>query len=237
MNRIVKRALSVLCMCLVASVISGTMVNAAAATNLPDSFLIGDQNGIKVGVDGEYYIECVDVLPGDVFHKVLTIQNLDMDGATPESSIPFNLSMRMEPVSEIGPVKLLDITKLVLKLEGTTIYSGRVRGDDGINAILNALNLGQYKPGDQRTLDITLTVDGNINQADWKQDTYSEAQFRWIFYAWREKSEDGPKTGFLENYGVYLLPVGGMVTLSAVLFFLKTKKKRGEAQGQNATNP
>jgi len=234
MNRIMKRVLSVLCMCLLASVISGTMVNAAAATNLPDSFLIGDQNGVKVGDDGEYYIDCEDVLPGDVFHKVLTIQNLDLTGMTPESSIPFELTMRMEPVSEIGPVKLLDITQLVLKLDGTVIYSGRVRGDESINAIQNALYLGKYKPGDQRVLDITLTIDGNINQADWEEEAYSEAKFRWIFYAWREKSEDGPKTGFLENYGVYLLPIGGMATLSAVLFFLKTKKKHSEAQGQDA---
>lgn len=235
MDRIMKRALSVLCMCLVAIVISGSVVNAAAAANLPDSFLIGDQNGIKVGVDGKYYINCVDVLPGDVFHKVLTIQNLDMTGATPESSIPYKMTMRMEPVSETGPVKLLDITRLDLKLDGTTIYSGRVRGDEGVNAILNALSLGEYKPGDQRTLDITLTVDGNINQADWQIEAYSEAEFRWIFYAWREKLEIGPRTGILETYGVYLLPISGMVTLCAALFL--KKKKNGEKQGQNAENP
>ena len=237
MNRVIKRALSVLCVCLLASVISGTMVNAAAATNLPDSFLIGDQNGIKVSTNGEYYINCADVLPGDEFHKVLTIQNLDMNGVTPGSSIPYKLTMRMEPVSETGPVKLLDITRLVLKLDGTTIYSGRVRGDEGVNAVMNSLDLGEYKPGDQGKLDITLTVDGNVNQAEWNK-AYSEAKFRWIFYAWREKTEDdGPKTGLLENYGVYLLPIGGMVTLGAVLFFLKRKKNRGEAQGQNVVTP
>ena len=229
MNRNIKRALSVLCV--IATVISGAMVHAAAATNLPDGFLIGDQNGITVGVDGEYYINCEEVLPGDVFHKVLTIQNLDVTGAAPESSVPFNLTMRMEPVSETGPVKLLDITRLDLKLDGVVIYSGRVRGDEGVNAILNALFLGEYKPGDQRALDITLTVDGNVTQADWEQEAYSEAKFRWTFYAYRDKSEDGPKTGVLETYGAALLLIGAMAAFCAVLFFVKKKRgKEGERE-------
>ena len=216
-------------MCFMLIVISGTVTNAAAATNLPNSFLIGDQNGIQVRRDGEYYIEVNGVLPGQVIQKRLTIQNLDVDGAAKESAVPFNLAMRMEPVSETRPVALLDITRLELTLDGESIYSGRCRGDDGVNAILNTLRLGQYKPGDQRVLDIALTVDGDIDKELWNAGA-SEAKFAWIFYAWRETDAEPVETGGFGGIRSACLLLGGGALLWGTLLCLKKRKTLQEEQ-------
>jgi len=194
----------------------------AATTNLPNSFLIGDSDGARVGWDGVYYINAAGVVPGDVITKHLTIQNLDTTGTTPESTIPYTLTMRAEPLFSIGPVDLLDVVHLELKLDGQIIYSGRVRGDEGVNMIEAPLRLGEYRPGDQKVLDIKLTVG-----KDWEL-THEEsvAEFKWIFYAWREAPFEPPRTGIAE-YAVAGL-IGGTVLMWLVLVLKKKKKKDEE---------
>jgi len=192
----------------------------ATTTNLPDSFLIGDADGIRVGVDGVYYIHAVGVVPGDVFTKRLTIQNLDQGS---ESYLPYTLAMRAEPLFSNGPVDLLDVVDLELKLDGRVIYSGRVRGDEDVNMIENALPLGVYTPGDQKTLDIKLTVG-----TDWELTREkSVAEFKWLFYAWRETPKEPPNTG-LSEYGIFI--IFGGVALLWVFIILKKKKRRDEDQ-------
>jgi len=201
---------------------------APSETNLPNSFLIGDTDGIRVGVDGVYYIEALGVVPGDVFTKRLTIQNLDMTGNTPESSIPYTLTMRAEPLFHLGPIDLLDVVHLELKLDGRVIYSGRCRGDQDVNMIVNALSLGTYKPGDQRTLDIKLTVGTN-----WElQKEKSVAEFKWIFYAFRATPKEAPHTGIAE-YGAIGF-ICGMALLWLFLFLNKKKQQEREAAALEA---
>jgi len=180
MQHIKRIILSVL---LIAAVLSGTAVSAAA-TDLPPGVLIGDQNGIKVSADGSYFIDAEALQAGDVITKRLTILNTE-----PYS---YDVSMTAEPLSETGPLKLLDETHCTLTLDGTVIYDGRVRGDDGSNMIQNALKLGNYQTGQQRTLDITLTVNPEMKTYYW---TASEALFKWNFYAAQKEDSAAPKTG------------------------------------------
>jgi len=235
MHRMRKVVLSVLCMLALAIFPGMATVSAeplyfpgdeiaARTTGLPSSFLIGDSDGIRVGVDGVYFIEALGIVPGDVFTKRLTIQNLDMSvTAPPESEIPYTLAMRAEPLFNTGPVDLLDVIDLELKLEGQSIYTGRLRGDEGANMIENALNLGTFKPGDQRTLDIKLTVG-----TSWElSPEESEAQFKWLFYAFRETPKDTPKTG-VADYAVVGF-IGGATVLLWLFLFLKKKKQNREA--------
>lgn len=192
----------------------------ATTTNLPNSFLIGDSEGIRVGVDGVYYIHAVGVVPGDVFTKRLTIQNLDE--GTAESTIPYILAMRAEPLFHTGPVDLLDVVDLELKLDGMVIYNGCVRGDEDVNMIENALPLGVYNQGDQKTLDIKLTVG-----TDWQlTKEQSVAEFKWIFYAWRDTPKKPVRTG-LSEYGIFIV-LGAMALLWLFLILLKKKKRRDE---------
>jgi hypothetical protein len=179
-----KLILSAFVLCVAAAVFSGTA--AAAVANLPDGFLIGDQDGVRMDAGGYYYMDCQNLLPGQVIHKTLSIQNLPTGSRAPEDNTPFTLSMTAEPLESSGPVDLLD-TALVMELDGVTIYEGSVRGDGSPDMRERPLPLGVYAVGDTKTLAITLTVDPDM-PPDAKA---SRADFRWRFYASRERDGGG----------------------------------------------
>jgi len=211
MQHIKRLILSVL---LIAAVFSGTAVSAAA-TDLPPGVLIGDQNGIKVKADGVYFIDAEDLQAGDVITKRLTILNTESYG--------YDISMTAQPLDETGPLKLLDEVHLNLKLDGAVIYNGRVRGDDGVNMIRNALKLGNYQSGQQRVLDITLTVNPEMKTYYW---TASEAIFKWNFYAQRKVETDGPKTGEIFQTGLYVFTLAASLTAGILLLLIRRKSRR-----------
>jgi hypothetical protein len=195
---------------LTAAVFSGTAAAAAAATpeKLSPGILIGDESGLRVDSDGKYFIEAGNLKAGDVITKHLHIHNTE-----PYS---FKIAMTATPLDETGPLKLLDEVNCKLALGGKTLYDGRVRGDDGVNMILNSLNLGTFKSGDQRTLDITLTANPEMKRhygAD------SEAFYDWNFYAVRAVgSEEGPKTGEIVKDSLYFLLPAILLTSGIALY-------------------
>jgi len=209
---------------LIVAVFSGTMAHAAP-TNLPAGILIGDQNGINVSVDGEYFIEWDGLEASDVLTKKLTIMNVE-----PYS---YKISMTAEPMEESGPLKLLDEVHLNLKLDGKVLYDGRVRGDEGINMILNALDLGSYNSGDSRVLEITMTVNPDMQKYYWRT---SESLFKWNFHAARDVQETGPNTGEIVKYSIYGLLAVVMVA-TAILLVLKKKKQEQQVREGMPNNP
>jgi hypothetical protein len=218
-----KRLLSV-CFALLIVVFSGTTVAAeeghASSRLLPPQFLIGDEDGIHVDYTGEYGINARHLLPGDVIRKTLTIQNLDTGGE--EASIPYELKMRVEPLSVTGPVDLLSETHLTLTLDGEVIYSGKMRGDDDSDMIINALNLGTYQSGDQRQLEMLLEVNPAMEVV---MNEKSEAFLSWYFSAVR--IDDGavpPNTGWTADSGIYIGLIAGMCLLMAALVIRKRQR-------------
>ena len=169
MSRIYKLSLTAV---ILAAMVLTTPAYALAAA-LPDYVLITDADGISVDASGQYFIDAVDLKPGDVITRQLLIRNLE--------SYACQITLRAEPMDETGPLHLLDEVYLVLDLDEKTIYEGRVRGDQGANIIQNALNLGIYPSGTSRTLKITMTVNPDMKP----HFDQSEAFFRWIFYAVR----------------------------------------------------
>jgi hypothetical protein len=235
MHHMAKKLL--LALCIVAAVFSGTaaITAGAAGNNLPNSFLIGDEDGIQVGRDGVYYIDQRKINPGDVFTKSLTIRNLEQIDSTPESKLPFTLTMTAEPLEESGPVKLLDAVHLNLKLDGKTIYDGRVRGDEGTNMVQNALALGQYASGVTRVLDITLTVDPNMELYNNQK---SAADFAWHFYATRADATGSktPKTGVDILLETLPYAIVGGTTLFCLFLVLKKRKRDAAIRAQANEN-
>jgi len=214
-----------------ASVFSGTMASAAAeasVTNLPAGILIGDQDGIHVDAHGYYYIDARGLHPGDVIRKTVTVQNYSKNDRSPEGKLPYVLSMTAEPLFSSGPVDLLDETHLAIRLDGKVIYDGPCRGNGSPNMIDQALPLGIYAPGDQRTLAFTLTVSSDITLS-W--DEKSEADFLWRFYAHRQAPPDSPKTGDTLKSFAFLLPIGLLLLFRLVLVPLKKKRERKVCRG------
>ena len=212
MQRIKRLFWSVL---LIAAVFSGTTAQAAAATtDLPAGMLIGDQDGIVVPVEGDYFIDADDLKAGDVITKRLTIRNTE--------PYPYSVSMTAEPLEELGPIELLDEVHCTLAMEGTVLYDGRVRGDEGINMILNALDLGEYVSGQQRELMITLTVNPEMRIAY----DDSESFLKWHFYAARKVVEEGPNTGDIIKNSLYFILPGFLLTMGILLLIKKRREKK-----------
>jgi len=205
----------ILIVALIAAVFSGTATGAnAAVTNLPAGILIGDQDGIRIDVDGAYFINADALEAGDVITKRLVIRNTE--------SYAYRVSMTAESLEETGPLHLLDEVHCTLKMDGKVLYNGRVRGNDGINIIRNALDLGTYQSGDQKTLDITLTVNKDMKQYAW---TASEAFFKWIFYAVQDDGgSGGPNTGGIIRNSLFAV-MPGLVLAMVVLLLIKRRRE------------
>lgn len=208
--------LSLVIMTLVFSVIN----IASAADVLPPGFLIGDTDGIHVSGDGEYFIYADKLRPGDTIYKTLIINNLE--------DSTFELSMTATPLSQTGPIDLLDKIHLKLILDGEEIYDGRVYGDDGVNMILNSLPLGEYSHGDMKTMQIELVFDKSIPRELLL--TKSVAEVRWNFYAVKKAGPNQPNTGETINlilmFTIILFGVLSIIFL--VLFRVKESKHKSE---------
>jgi LPXTG-motif cell wall-anchored protein len=187
-----------------------------AEETLPPGLLIGDQDGIKVNYEGDYFIKAVNLVPGEVIVKKLTIKNVEKNEPS------FKLSMTAQPLQSTGPIDLLNKVRLRLEIDKTLLYDGRIRGDEGVNMIENAIDLGKYSPGDQRVMTITLTVDDDIVISSEK----SASNIKWHFYAVKKDGADPPKTGEIDKN--HLLWLGAALALLAATFILTQKRRKEE---------
>jgi hypothetical protein len=204
----------------------------AASVGLPESFLIGDENGISVSETGDYSINLTDLEPGDVITRTITIRNL-------EKSAHYSLSMMAEPVGITGSMDLLNNILLRVKLDGKLLYEGRLRGDgqgthsytgNSVNMIENALPLGDYGSGDYGRIDLEMVMDvDHINY--WTLSEKSTADVRWRFDATNDEVKGGggtPKTGDIVRWGLYILPLLLLIALALTWWQYRKLKKRAE---------
>ncbi|MDR1928099.1 MAG: LPXTG cell wall anchor domain-containing protein [Oscillospiraceae bacterium] len=213
MHRIKQRIILVLCLL---AVISGTAARTAAV-GLPAGFLIGDSDGIRVSSDGEYIINAVGLMPGNVLQKTITIRNLS-------EGEPYTLTLIAEPLASTGPIDLLNAIELRLTFNGGVIYEGRVRGDEGVNMIENALQLGEYATGAESTLNIWLKLDETVVPSE----EISVAEVKWIFNAVRKTTPMAlsVKTGELADYAPYIGGIACMLLISLALVLRRRKKEQ-----------
>jgi len=222
MSRTRKVIVSIISICLLATGLMVTPASlSATTTGLPPGLLIGDDSGIHVDSTGYYYIYVQGLQPGDVINKKITIQNAG-GRAEPENMSPFALTLKAEPLEETGPVDLLDAIHLEIKLDGQVLYNGRCRGDEDVNMIDNPLNLGVYPVGTIRVLEVTFTVDPEMEVSE----EISTAEFRWQFIATRRLRDIPPKTG---DTLWYLLPTFGLLVSGIVLIAVKKRRSRKES--------
>ena len=191
---------------------------ALAAGDLPDGFLIDDENGISVTDAGEYFLYSDNLMPGDVITRTLTLRNL-------EQGEPFRLYMLGESPESAGPVDWLDNLHLQIALDGQTLYAGRLRGDgegtrtmqgNGVDLIKEGLDLGTFQKGEYGKLEFTVTADaGHLSAEDLRES--SSAKINWVFHGLKDAPVDDPKTGDSLRWGMYILLLL-LVVLCAVFY-------------------
>jgi len=223
MKKLTKTLLALLACCLMAAAWGANTL--AAETNLPDGFLIDDENGISVTGAGEYFLYSDNLMPGDVITRTLTLRNLDQGG-------PYRLHMLGDSPRSAGTVDWLDNLHLVITLEGQTLYSGRLRGDgkgacgmpgNGIDLIEQGLDLGIYEKGAQKSLKFVVTANSSLSAEDLAES--SSANINWVFYAVKDAPLDAPKTGDAARDGMYILLL--ILLILCAVFYDRYRKLRG----------
>ena len=203
-----------------------TAVSAEKHT-LPDKFLIVDNQGITASpIDGVYYVKIDNMRPGELYSKKIHLQNMDTGSA-------FRLYMRAEPVSRSGNIDMFELTTLTLSLNGNQFFTGSPNGTGNIDMKGKVVDLGAFKTGQQKSLDMTALLDGASVQGD----DEGSIDFRWIFWAVREPTNDRPKTGLDTKltYGAIVM-AAAMVLLAAVLVLLKKEKDKKAQVNADAAN-
>ncbi|MBO1308897.1 LPXTG cell wall anchor domain-containing protein [Enterococcus sp. 669A] len=156
----------------------GGSLSAHAVEALPPGMVIGDSDGVYASSDGEYYIDLVDIKPGDVYEKEITIRSLDLEE-------PFSLGLLAEEVSSTGSINWADHIFLRLSLDGEEIYDGLLLGDGTFDWSKTPFELGVCKYGTDKILTATFTIDPAVSDEDLRE--RSVLEFYWTFVGTRDQ--------------------------------------------------
>ena len=161
----------------------GNAPTSEAANSLPPGLVIGDSEGIHATSEGEYYIDLVDILPGETYEKEITIRSLDLEE-------PFSLGLLVEEVSSSGSVLWQNHITLTLVLDGKEIYQGPLLGDGSFDWSKTPLELGVCHYGTDKILQATFTLDAQLTSKDLREQ--SKLEFYWTFVGTKDQQPIKP---------------------------------------------
>lgn len=206
------------------SVIAWQGAEAAEVTHIPDGFVIGDNRGISVTKNGNYFFDLDNLLPGDVITRNLVIQNNRQDD--------YVLTLRIEAKSTKGPVDLIEKMAMSFTLDKELIYQGNLAKKSGITDI----EFGLIKAGEKLSAAIELMVKKDIPWEDFKAGE-SEAIVTWQFNAARDQPLPGtegkeieksviklPQTG--DGSSDDLLLIGWLVIVTPLVIWYNQRQQR-----------
>ena len=156
---------------------SGSLAVEAAKT-LPPGLVIGDSEGMYATSEGDYYVDLVGILPGEVYEKEITIRSLDLEE-------PFSLGMLVEEVGSSGSVFWKEHITLTLILDDKEIYQGPILGDGSSDWAKTPLELGVCKYGTDKLLLVRFTLDSHLTNEDLREQ--SKLEFYWTFVGTRDR--------------------------------------------------
>ncbi len=154
------------------------MSTVHAAKALPPGMVIGDSEGMYATSEGEYYIDLVDILPGDVYRKEITIRSLDLEE-------PFSLGMLVEEIESTGSVDWKKHITITLTLDGKQLYRGPILGDNQKDWSKVPLELGVCKYGTDKLLTAEFTVDSQLTNENLREN--STLNFYWTFVGTKDQ--------------------------------------------------
>ncbi|WP_429973945.1 LPXTG cell wall anchor domain-containing protein [Enterococcus sp. AZ163] len=159
----------------------GEQGTVEAAKALPPGMVIGDSDGMYATSEGEYYIDLIGILPGEVYEKEITIRSLDLEE-------PFSLGMLVEEIESSGSVDWKNHITLTLILDGKEIYQGPLLGDASRDWSKTPLELGVCTYGTDKIMQATFTVDADLTNENLK--TKSTLDFIWNFVGTKDHPTD-----------------------------------------------
>jgi len=202
-----------------------TSPHVAAAANLPDGFLVGDDEGITISKNGGYFFHLEDLQPGDTITRKLIVKNTrDED---------YHLTLTIEPKSKSGKIDLVEKMSMTILSNDRVIYSGNLSSDSSGKTVAKCeVPFGEIKNNSEQTYTIQLNVADDIAYWDYYSGK-SEAIVDWRFDAKTVPSESKSSStgGFLpktnEQHSVMLTYLGMTLTfLTLIYIFVHTQKSR-----------
>lgn len=189
------------------------------AEELPPGIVIGDSNGLDATRNGEYHVNVNNVMPGKNWHTTISIINMEKD-------IPYRLSMIIEPSIVSGKLNLSEELEMVINYDGKKIYQGPASGISETKNLQNTpIDLGVFKSGDSRALEVEYSLSGEFTNQDFEQkNTMTNV---WTYSAVKEKNiPDTPDDLNPSKYFGKLPSTGevreGIIIFCLGLFFLMT---------------
>ena len=161
----------------------GGLHTAEAAQALPPGMVIGDSDGVYATSEGEYYVDLVDILPGDTYTKEITIRSLDLEE-------PFSLGLLVEEIDFTGSVNWKEHIIMTLTLDDEEIYRGPILGDGKTDWTKTPLELGVCKYGTDKLLVAKFSVDSGLTNEDLRED--STLNFYWTFVGTKDQKPTEP---------------------------------------------
>ena len=246
----IKRKISTLMGCLL--LFSCSTINAYAETALPKGAVKGlpekltamDSEGKAVNSEsGEYFFSVDDMVFGETYSKDVQLMNLRDDQA-------YNIYLHTEPISRSGDIDLEKGCVCKFYLDGKEVYSGDVNGKGNLDLTQEALDLGNYKPGDSHTLKCSVlwndassvdysqsgkrvvSTNGTQVLKETKGSSYGDIEFKWIFYAAVDEKFVPPHTGLLAVNGrtwLYCMAAVASMILLMLPLLLRQKRKKKHA--------
>lgn len=216
-----------------------------AVKGLPEKLTAMDSEGRAVNsASGEYFFSVEDMAYGETYSKDVQLMNLRDDQA-------YNIYLHTEPISKSGDIDLEKGCVCKFYLDGREVYSGDVNGKGNIDLTQNALDLGNFKPGDSHILKCSVVWNdkaiGNhvqnghrivsLNGTEVLEDNasvhlYGDIEFKWIFYAAVDEDFVPPNTGLLAINGrtwLYCMAAVSFMIMLMLPLLLRQKRKKREA--------
>ncbi|MEO1768825.1 LPXTG cell wall anchor domain-containing protein [Candidatus Enterococcus ferrettii] len=157
---------------------------AEAAKTLPPGLVIGDSEGMYATSEGDYYIDLMGILPGEVYEKEITIRGLDLED-------PFSLGLLVEEVGSNGSIFWKEHITLTLILDEKEIYQGPILGDGSFDWSKTPLELGVCKYGTDKLLLARFTMDAHLTNEDLREQ--SKLEFYWTFVGTKDQPKEPTK--------------------------------------------
>ncbi|MGM0110198.1 hypothetical protein [Enterococcus sp. DIV0187] len=173
---------------MILSTISFQRVSAIEA-NLPDGFLVGDENGISISKDGGYFFNLDDLQPGDTFKRKLIIRNFRDEA--------YDLKLVIQPKSKSGKIDLIENMSMRILSEEQEVFQGNLSTNKNGN---KEVPFGLVSPRSEKIVTINLRMN---DVEKWNQKYFSgpsEAEVYWQFIA------TYPKASIKNEEGIPKIP-------------------------------
>lgn len=216
--------------CIVVSLFFPTQtIFAAGSQILPPGLIIGDNNGVTVQTDGNYFIEVEHLWPGSTFKKEITIRNI-------EKNQPFLLCLQVDSAKQEGKLNLLENLSLVIKKGDKILYEGNIAGQGTSDMSKTPIELGEFDFGDSEVIVAEFTLDKTLSNEYFEE--ASSAEISWNFSARRDglteqnSSSIGgslPSTGEEWRNAIYRI-CAGIFLIAMFLILLKKQKNKIETE-------